>query len=150
MAEISTIVTGIETRVAAVLGSSYSEMAYIANPNDNSFRGSSNKYGVQAGDITQSEDKGVTRSFTVTQNFHIKLTTDYASSNTGDSVKLAAEVTLLEKHLEIYKDLVNTRCGASSTVIQTLDLSVDEPEYLDDNNVILTTGSVSVVYRKAL
>lgn len=150
MAEINTIITGINTRVAAVLGSTYSAMAFIVDPNENNFKGSNKKYGVMAADITQTEDKGVTGSYTVTQNFTIKLTTDYASNNTGDAARLTGVNTLLEKHLEIYKDLHKNRCGAPSTVVQTLDFTVDEPEYLENNNVILTTATVAVVYRKAL
>ena len=150
MAEVNTILTGIKTRVAAVLGSSYSELAFVQEPSDNSFKGAAKRYGVEAGATVQVETKGVLGSFTQEQDFSIKLTDDFASSNTGDSAKLAAAVNLIEKQQAIFADLTETRCGALSVVIQTTSLEIDEPEYLEDTNVVVVTATVAVTYRIAI
>jgi len=150
MAEISTIVTGIKTRIASVLGSTYSELSHTNEVDKNSFKGATKRYGVEAGDIVQVEEKGVLGKFTVEQAFKIKLTDDYTSSQISDSSKLTTANGLIEKQLSIFADLTSSRCGASSLVIQTTSLSVDEPEYLDDTNVILVTATVAVTYRKTI
>jgi len=148
MGNIATIVTGIKTRVAAELGSTYSELAHTIDVSKNNFKGSSKRYGV----ISQAHEQtdGTFGRVTLAHTFKIVLTDYYASPSTSDSAKLTSGITLQEKMGDIYVDLVNNQCGAPSLVILTDGLEVEEPEYLEDTNVVVVVGTVRATYRKTL
>jgi len=149
--EITTLLTGINTRVLAVLGSSYSELGYIVDVTDNPFKGSSKSYGTLAGDVSEVETSaGVLGSYTVTQNFTVKVTNKWATSQAGDSSKRSTMVALLEKCLLIYKDLVNNKAGSPNIVLNVLDGMETVNTFHDEENVCEATMSIGILYRIAL
>ena len=151
MSEITTLVSGINTRVAAVLGSSYSELGYIADVSDNSFKGASKRYGVIAGDLDQVETSaGVLGSYTIIQEFVIKVTDRWATSQAGDGSKRETMISLLEKCLLIYKDLINSKAGSPGTVLNVLDGMSTASTYHEEDNVCEATMNIQILYRKLL
>ncbi len=148
--EVATITASINTRTAAVLGSSYSELAFLNEIEKNNFKGANQRYGTQALAISSAEEKGVLGSFTVDQVFEISLTDFYASEQTGDSDRINKGIALLDQALLIYKDLINNRAGSPSIVIKTGDVSTSDPEYLTEDNVVVIKMQVLVTYRKQL
>lgn len=146
--EITDLVSGINTRVKAVLGSEYSELGNIIDVSDNPSKGASKRYGVIAGDIDQTEaSAGLLGSFTVTQDFIIKVTGKYATSQAGDSSQRTVMISLLEKCLLIYKDLVKTKAGSPSIVLNVLDGMSTENTYHESDNVCEATMSIQILYR---
>ena len=145
--EVTTLVDGINTRVQAVLGSSYSELGYIIDVTDNPFKGSANKFGVLAGDLNEVETgAGVLGTYTVTQDFIVKVTNKWATSQAGDSSKRSVMISLLEKSLLIYKDLVKTKAGSPSIVLNVLDGMTTENTFHDDDNVCEATINLQILY----
>lgn len=150
MSEISTLVSGLETRVATVLGSTYSELGFAIDVEKNPFKGSAKRYGVVAGDIAEVEDGGVLGSYTVTQNFTIKVTDKYATSPAGDNSQRDTVIGLNEKCLLIYKDIVNNKAGSPSLVITVLPGMSTVSTFYDDDYVCESTMEVQLLYRKQL
>lgn len=148
---VSTLTTGIETRVAAVLGGGYSELGFVEDVTRNSFKGASQRYGVLAGDISQVETSaGVLGSYTVIQDFVVKVTDRWASNQAGDSDKRAVMEALMEKCLLIYKDLINNKAGSPSVVLNVLDGMSAEGTYHEDDGVAETAMNIQILYRKTL
>ena len=149
--EITTLVSGINTRVKAVLGSEYSELGNIIDVSINPFKGSSKRYGVLAGDIVETESgAGVLGSYTVTQDFQVKVTNKHATSQAGDSSKRTVMISLLEKCLLIYKDLVSNKAGSPSIVLNVLDGMTTENTFHDTENVCEATINLQILYRITL
>jgi len=148
---ISNLISGIETRVSAVLGSEFTELAFVEDVARNSFRGTSSRYGVIAGDISQTETSaGVLGSFTVIQTFTVKITDRWASSQAGDSSKRETMESLMEKALLVYKDLVNNKAGSPGTVLNVLDGMSVEGLFHDEDNVCEAAMNFQLLYRKQL
>jgi len=149
--EIATLVTGLETRVLAVLGSGYTELGFVVDVSDNSFKGSETRYGVLAGDISQVESSGgVLGSYTVVQDFTIKITNRWATSQAGDSSKRDTMVVLLDKTLLIYKDIINNKAGSPTLVLNVLDGMTTDSTFHDDDYVAEATMNIQLLYRKTL
>ena len=146
--EITTLVSGINTRVQAVLGSSYTELGYILDVSDNPSKGSAKRFGVLAGDLNQVETSaGVLGSYTVTQDFIVKVTDKSATSQAGDSSKRSVMISLLEKSLLIYKDLVKTKAGSPGIVLNVLDGMTTENTFHDEDNVCEATINFQILCR---
>ena len=150
MNEVTTIKQGIKTRLSTVLGSSYTEMSHTVNVEDNNVKGNSQRYGVIAGPLSQSEDSGTIGFFTVDQTFTIKLINTYSTKPTSDSAQTDAQDELMDLALEIFKDLKNERAGSPALVMQTMNLEVDDPEVIEGSKVAVITFNVTIKYRKRL
>lgn len=149
MSEIDTIKSGLKTRIAAVLGSYYSELDYTNEVERNNFKGNAKRYGVLAGGLLENEARGCTGKYTVDQSYIVKLTDNFIPSVLDDDNRIASIDNLLNKSLALYKDFLNSQAGASSLVTLVSDLVIDEPELLD-NNIVLITMNITITYRKAL
>ena len=150
MSEVTTIKAAVKARVASVLGSSYSELPHAIDVEKNNFRSNSLGYGVLSGAISQDEAFGVLKSYSVNQAFTIKITDTFKTKPTDDSDRQTTIDNLMDKVLNIYKDLINTRAGAPSLVIQVADLELDDPEVFEDSNVAVVTMNITIKYRKGL
>lgn len=151
MADITTLVSGIVTRIQAVLGSDYSELGYVLDVTKNNFKGSFNGYGVVAGDIAQTETSAaVLGAVTVVQDFTIKLTNKYPTSQAGDLGQRAVGIDLQEKAILLFKDLVSTRAGSPSVVLNVLDGMNTECIYHEDDYICEIQIEFQLMYRKNL
>ena len=150
MSEVSTIKAAIKTRVAAVLGGSYSELPHVLDVDKNNFKSNSKGYGVLSGAISQDETFGVLKSYSVNQSFIIKITDSFNTKPTDDSDRQTTFDDLMDKALNIHKDLINTRAGAPNTVIHVTDLELEEPEILEGSNTASLAINVTIKYRKGL
>ena len=150
MAEVSNIVNAIKTRTQAVLGITYSEMAYAIEHEKNTYKGNVKRFSVLANNFNQDDVAGVLGNVTYNQNFKIKLSDSYASIPGGDSNKAVSGNNLIEKTQAIFKDLVNTKCGVPNIVITVSELSVDDLEYIEASNVILAEMIFNIKYRVQL
>ncbi len=148
--DVANIKSGIITRISTVLGSGYSVLGYATDINKNSFKASNNRYAVLANGISQTEDKGLLGSFTVEQNFEVILTNSYAQDRAGDSSKVESGVTLMDQSLLLYKDIVEAKAGTPSIVLLVNNMSMDQAEYLEEDNVVIIRMTFGVTYRKSL
>ena len=148
--EVTDIKATIKTRIATVLGSPWSELPHAIDITKNSFKGNAKGYGVIAGGILQEETFGVLGSYSVNQTFTIKLTDSFSTKPADDSARQTVMDDLMDKSLDIYKDLINTRAGSPASVIHVTDLDVGEVEELVGSNVMSLTMTFIVKYRKGL
>lgn len=145
---VSTITSGIATRASAVLGSSYVALAFVEDVSRNNFKGDLKGYGVLAGDITQVQ--GTTNNLTVTQQFQLKIADRWKPSQTGDSNKRELIQDLQEKCLLVYKDLIKTKAGSPTLVMNILEGMYTETTLIEADGVLEMRMLFDVHYRKYL
>lgn len=146
--EISTIKSGIETRIETTL-SDFSELNHGLTIEKNTKNSLNNKYVVIPDVIQTNFTNGTLGWITVNQTFIVKLTKEFKTNQINDSSKQNIAIELMQKHcFDLYKDLVNTRAGASSIIINIDDMNIETPEFID-NAAVLTMDFV-VTYRKQL
>ena len=147
MSEVNDLVISLTSVCETFLGVTYSELKFKHEIEDNTFKGSNNKYGVIAQDITGTS--GATRFVTVNQIFDINLTNSYITTVNGDSSKDNSRMILQDMSLDLYREILNTKAGSPSIVMNILDLSSEISE-LEEDKVIVNKLSFTIVYRKAL
>lgn len=135
----------METEIQAELGSAYKPLAYVEDVQKNSFRTSSERYGVRA--LSGTQVPGVTRYFTITHSFEVVLSKGYIESALDDSEQTTKAFDNRENLLAIYKRLVNNKCGIPSAVMNVFNLVVAEPEYLVDDKVAVQRATMDITYR---
>lgn len=148
MSEVSTITTNLKSLIGTFLGSSYSELAHATDVEKNTFKGSTKRYGVLP--KTFNEVDGVINYSTMDHFFNIVLTDDYGGNPLSDIDKQTKTIALQEKAFSLYKEIVNTKAGTPAIVIHTTELVVAEPEYLEDDHIVVITSTVKIKYRKQL
>lgn len=136
------------TEVAAELGASWKQLAYVEDIAKNSFRTSSERYGVRA--LAASEVPGVTKFMTFSQSFEVVLTKGYVESSIDDSEQVTKSYEIRALILDIFKRMVNNKAGDASSVMQVSDLAIDEPEYLVDDKVVIQRATMNITYRLTL
>lgn len=138
----------METEIQAELGATYKKLAYVQDVVKNNFRTQNNRYGVRA--LAATESDGVTKSVRLTQSFEVVLTKGYFQSNVDDSEQIERALDNRENLLDIYKRLVNNKAGLPGTVLNITNLTVDEPEYLEDEKVVVQRATMDITYRFSL
>ncbi len=138
----------VESEVATELGEGFSKLSYLEDIEKNSFRTQNNRYGVRA--LTATESEGVTKSVRLTQSFEVVLTKGYFQSTINDSKQIEKSLDSRENLLDIYKRLVNTKAGLPSVVLNVTNLTVNEPEYLEDEKVVVQRATMDITYRFSL
>lgn len=142
------ITTAIKAEISAELGASYRELAYVENVAKNTFRSGNNRYGVRA--LGAIQIPGVTKTVTITQDFEIVLTKGFVESNLDDDPQVAMSYDNRENLLDIYKRLVNNRAGLPGTVLNIFDMTISEPEFLEDDKIAIQRANMSITYRFSL
>lgn len=145
---IRDISEGIQTEMQAELGVTYKPLAYVEDVQKNSFRTSSERFGVRA--LLGGQIPGVTKYVTITQSFEIVLSKQYQESMVDDSEQVSKAYDNRENLLAIYKRLVNNKCGRPDLVMNVYELSVSEPEYLVEDKVAIQRATMNVTYRLTL
>jgi len=141
---VNDLIVGISTQVE-VVAPTFSELAKQINVEDNSQCNTDLKYAVLPKSFTQIS--GALKFVTIQQNFEIKLTKQYSSSQLDDSNKRTVTIELFDLTYDIYKKIIETKAGLPAVVINILDLSVSDPIYLESDHTSLVTSNFSIVYR---
>jgi len=148
MSNVTTIQNGILTRLATHLGSTWSTLDYIIDLSQNKFRRQEKRYGVRA--LGSSQVEGRIHAITQDQVFEVILVHSYATTQKDDSDKVTKTLLLQDAVQTLYNDLVSNLCGADGVVIHTFDLSIDEPDYLDTEKVVILRFSFTVKHHNVL
>ena len=142
---MSDLKDSILTEIQSELGSSYKELAYIENIDKNSFLTSNDRFGVRA--LTAIQQPGVTKYTTFSQSFEIVLTKGYIQSSIDDTEQVNKSYELRASMLDIYQRLVNNKAGAPSLVMNIFNLVIQDPEYLDEDKVVIIRATMDIFYR---
>jgi len=136
-----------ETEVSTALGATYSELKYKVNPAQNDFKTNKKGYGVVPREAAVVE--GVIRSVTVDHVFDVVLTQDYHNQK-SDAKQLVSTFELFDKMNDISDAVVSTNLSLPGTVYVVNLLSIDEPEYLEDDNVVVLIAKYIIKYRTSI
>lgn len=145
---VTNIKDNILVRLAAVLGSDYSKLSYMVNIKDNKFDKASKKYGVLPSSATQVS--GVVNKVTMDHEFTLVVTDSFnygTQSQINDAKKAERINELQDKVLDIYKDLAAQNGFLGPNVLLVNGLRIEQPEFLDEEKVIIQQFSINVKYR---
>jgi hypothetical protein len=132
---ISTLISGIKSKCGLFLGSTFSENAYGIDIGQNRSKGATKGYAVLPENCSQEESIG---ALVVNQVFNVTLTDTYNPGKTNDKGVQDTTNSLYDLVYGLYENLVNTKCGSPSSVLNTFGLEVASPEYLDDGVVMIS------------
>lgn len=143
MAAVPDILEALETRVKAVLPSSYKRLRYTYDLEKNDLRKADNGYciGVGAGETVTGSNKAAT----IDQTFFMVITDRYTNrtSDKNERTILKSIYTQLET---IYKDIFQSKAGLGSIILVVQGFSFDEPEKLSDGTLSVRMD-FSIKYR---
>lgn len=149
MGTTTDLISSIKTRMITVLGPDFSELSNVTEIEKNSFKGSDKRYGVLANQA--DEVPGTTCHLTIDQEFEITLTNGfYSNVKASDLDKRTKTLELQDLIKEVYRDLKSSKAGRPDLVIHTLELSVQEPVFLEENHVVAITATFTLKYRYLL
>ena len=144
---VSQIITQIKAIAAAELGSTYQELPRIYDLSKLNLRTAKLAYSVRPLDASPAET--IVRAYTLDHGFEIILTDTIARDDT-DAQRETALNTMYNKADEIYKDLVNYNLNLASFVMNVSQPSFNEPEFMDDNKIVILRMQFIVKYRSNL
>ena len=137
----------INTRLAALFPT-FQELDYVEEVENNNWNQIEKGYGTRA--LTANEIDGVNKRYTVNQVYEVILTERYLHSSTDETHLQSTSFDLRSKCLDIYKDMINTKAGLPSEVMNVHTVLIDEPEVETESKVIIQRMEFSIIYRITL
>jgi hypothetical protein len=146
---IADIIASLESELQVELPS-YVKLAYIEDVAKNTFRktGTKDCYGIRA--LEADQLPGVTKTITLNQEFEVILTSGYTQSTISDASQISDSLDLRANFLGLYKRYVNGKGGLPGTILNITDLILQDPEYLDDDKVVVQRAKMNIQYRYSL
>lgn len=148
MSTIGDLTTAIKTRTAAVLGGTYSEANYGIEFLKNHQKGSSQVYAVLPQTLLESST--VTRSVTYDQEFIVKIGNVYINKSLSDANQQQTIIDSMELAKDLYKDLIDTKCGLPGVCLNVTGLEVEDPTSLPESKMIVIIMTFIVKYRELI
>lgn len=148
ISHVRDIKNSIEASIQTTLGVTYKKLAYVEDVEKNSFRTNNERFGVRA--LFSGEVESVTKNPTFLHSFEIVISKAYLESNLDDEEQVEKALDNFENMLCIYKELVNSRAGVPSIVLNVTNLQMAEPEYLVDSKVAVQRATIDITYRFSL
>lgn len=139
---------GVTSEVASALGAGYSELSYLLDVQKNNFKTNTKRYGVRP--LSGSTASGVTRQYTLDHSFQVILTHDYFSNPSNDQDQRDKTFLLFDKLDEIMKNLFINKAGLPSIILNIDSVSIAEPEYFDEEKVVVLRADFNIKYRQAV
>ena len=146
--EMTQIKNALLSEISTELGASYKQLAYVVDIAKNSFKTSNDRYGVRA--LNAGATPGVTKTVTMLQSFEVVLTKGYIQSSIDDTEQVSKSYELRESAFDIFRNAVNNKVALSSVVMYVSNLQVSEPEYLEDDKVVIMRCTMDILYRITL
>lgn len=144
---VEQISDGLKTIIAAKLGSTWEEIEYTFDIEKNKSRGNAKKYGVHPLEAVSAF--GVTRVYTFDQIFDLILTHDYKNRNNDDQQKEKLFL-LYDKMDDLLREVYLRKAGVPAIVLNIAPIGMDEPEFLDDDKVIVLRAKITIKYRQSI
>lgn len=138
---------GISTRMATVLGGTFSELNFLIDIEKNNFKSNSRRYGCRP--LAGSSTSGITNHYTLDQEFEVFLSHEYIVNPSNDQDLRDQTFFLYDKYDELLKDLFTSKAGLPNIILNIDSISLSEPDYSVKDLVILR-GQFNVKYRQAV
>jgi len=137
------------TEIAAAVGSTFKQLDYVHNVEKNQFRNQAKRFGVRP--LGGVQVSGVTREYTIDQEFELVLTTDYLDRDgNGDADQVAQSLLLFDKMDDILVRILRTKVGIPLIVMAVSGFTLDEPLFIEEAKIVVQTTRVIVRYRQSL
>lgn len=145
---VEQIANSMETQIASVVGSEYAELDYKFDVSKNDFFNNKQRFGV----IPQGASTGlsITKVYTLDHSFEVILTHDYINKDKTDADQRRVTYELFDKLDEIFKQLYRSKAGLTNIVLNIGELTVSEPEFLDEESLAILRAQLLVTYRNAI
>lgn len=140
------LVVSLETCLVSVLGPEYNKLKYLDDLSKNSFNRNTEAYGIRPGATPQNVPTEVCKSIDYLQTFELVLTKKYCQDGVSDSGKYEAFLDLHELALTFNNEVIVTKAGLPTRVLNVINLSIQEPLFLEDKVAVLT-ASFDIIYR---
>jgi hypothetical protein len=147
MVVLSDIKLAIENCIVTTLPT-YSPIDYQILIEKNKYTKSNNRFAVHALDCIQA-DVGIACNLTLDQTFEVLLFAGYKTSQVNDSEQMIETLQLQQKVVDIYKYIYSSKV-AGVGVVQVSQMTIDAPEYLEEDKVALIRFRFTVKYRTQL
>lgn len=144
---VSDIITQVKSIAAAELGATYQELRYVYDVSGNDIRAGKLAYGVRP--LEAETVAGVTREYTLNHRFELILTDTIARANSDEDAQ-AALGTMYNKADEIFRDMVKSKINLASVVLGVFEPSMSEPEFFNEQKLVVLRMQFTVRYRAAL
>ena len=139
----------IKSQVSTTLGASYSELDYVIDVAMNDFRNETKRYGVRPKFGADDFAGGIKGHYNANQEFEVILTHDYVNRD-SDEDQRAKQFILLDAVDSILKDILLSKAGLPAIILNISAFIIEEPEFLDEDNLSVQRISFNVKYRQAL
>jgi len=144
---IEQINTAISDRVVATIGPTYIELAYIFDVTKNNFFGNNKRFGVRP--LTADSVDTITNTYTADQPFEIILTHGFINQSNDKDQR--AKVFLLTDRIDVLlKDIIKSKAGLNNIILKINEFSILEPEFLEEDKVVILRLQLTVQYRQAV
>jgi len=146
-ARVSTILTNGKAVIAALLPT-WHELKYVYDVSKNSTRDARLGYAfIPLDGVTP--DSQVNGSYTMDHRFEV-IITDIIVRGKSDSEIQTSISSLMDTADNIFKDLVNTKVGAPTIVLNVFSPSISAPEILEAKDLLVIRLQVTIKYRSLL
>ncbi len=135
----------LTSRVSTTLGVTYSELNFLTEVDKNNFKSNAKRYGVRP--LSGESVAGITRVYTLDQEFEILLTHDWVPNPSNDQDKRDKAFLLLDKMDAIMKDIFLSKATLPNIILNIDNISLDEPDYEIDN-VVVIRAQFNIKYRQ--
>lgn len=143
MTPINDIINALEVRVAAVTG--YEKLPYVYDIEKNAWKNSIAGFAVRP--AATEETTTVTKRLTYIQSFEVVLTGGYIQTAIEDSSLQEVVKTISDLMHSVFVDVEQTRAGIPATVLNVLNLTIEQPEIIEDQKFVALTGVINILYR---
>lgn len=128
MSDISSILTSLEAQVSSTLGSSWSELDYIYDLEQNHFKNNDRKYGVgaDAGASVSGTNKAVTVDF----GFFVVLTRNFINRSSDENERTILS-DIYDQFNELNKNIFQKKLN-NANILLVQDLSFTAPEKIGE------------------
>ena len=144
---VSNILTQTKSVISTELGATYQELPFIYDVSKNNLRRAEKAYGVRP--LSALPTEGVTKVYTLDHDFEVILSDTFARGD-SDSQRETALNTMYDKADEIFKALIATKINLAATVLHVFGPTLSEPEFFDDNKMVILRMQYTVKYRSTL
>lgn len=143
---VASIIAAIQAQAATTLGASWQVNINPYNLEKLSERTAEKSYATIAQGMSENTDAGAFSRVTYDQYFEVILTRSATGRNDKDEITDAVE-DLFNNFDELYKDLVNTKLGLTTTVILVTGLEISDPEILNKSTIVALRGRFLVRWK---
>lgn len=147
METVKDILTESRSIASTVLGPTYQRLAFIYDVTKLHERQARLAFGFRP--LGAVPVPSVTKSITQDQEFELILTDTFGRGVTDEQREAALDV-MYDKQDDIMAQMMLTKINLASVVISVTQPSISEPEFVDDNKLIVLRTQYIVKYRRLL